>query len=1277
MTGQASHDRHGSHAGRGFRYQDAVAAWLCVRVWAGIDPFATIIPEGGDDVEHVSASGRRLVQVKSRRERLGALPIADVRDYINALWERNDRVSPAPAALELVIERPVVHHETRSDGWIAPSAPLLKALPNGARAVALLDKTSIRHVPEPGEASIAIIAERTGCRPLAAQICFSQILRQVGKLADENGLRQPANYLGMSASDTDLVITDALAVIDVAQIELAISSGVCEPVDFLTLLDDPDFYLGVDVQPGHVAAGLVVPRLEPREALERGLEMRGAALIAGPSGAGKSAIMWDTAHALRHTVRWYRLLRIDPRDMPAVTTLLKALRADLGSPVGFVVDDIGRRGAEGWDALTREFAAIPGALLLGSIREEDLFLVEGRSRAQEVRAEPDSGLAQRIFEELRRNGKTDWAGWQEPWTQSQGLVLEYTHILSAGRRFEDTLAEQVAARRRDPARGTELAALRLLSLAGAAGAMVDADRLASTLGAGEEDVARGLTRLIDEHLIREGDSGHLTGLHQLRSGELVRLAHAVPPPSIDVTFARTAQVVVAADLEPLVADALRNQGVNLPAAISALVSRLEREPDIDSLSAILRGLGTAYIAASAVRWLAMPNAQGLARTQVGTAVLLSLLSEPLPGVNANITLATAAGVDLAAIRSDTSADLRRTFLDALSADLIISLVSQTHAASTLNRFLAAQVGMPLHPNVQAALAAKPVDLSSGTIDAVAELLGTLAEIDRPLAIAWVDDLGEDLLVSRIRHEVSWAMQASFEDAPDGRVVRCDYHHIGLPEESDTHGAVVRICEIALGLSPRSDIAASVARAPNGETAGFNNLALAEKRIPRANLPVAAVPAWNRRWRDAIAIGVATPTYTGYLTRAAELIERLVGRLERTINLILQNKSIPDGYLSSIGEVFEAAEALTPPPIAAADAAGTGAGEFNPHVSKLQNLLYSASADLLRRFHGLPDGAGAYIAWTGDLIKSFDVVIRDEPWGLIGGAPPSLDGLRAILIAVRQIAEDVADGDVRPAAKFKKLLKDTRPKSPLRFISARISNATVAARRTLAVELQDALADEGFSAVVHVVEDADAILPWPPSRVVVLISIERVEQFAELFLAAGRARELVSELRHLIVIPIVDGVAVPGLGQAGYATMLQAPMTANEWAKRLKLPSSPSLAWTAFDRNAAIASALQSMDRLSLGLEGRSRTEIEKRGQLKGQLATGREEVEAILTALDQELADGALMLLDTIRTGEAEYADAVHAFSTTQEMRPILEHLLGLRILVEQAELTSLRVPVN
>ena len=1272
MARKATHDRHGSNAGRGFRYQDAVAAWLCVRVWAGIDPPSVIIPEGSDDVERRSEAGAALVQVKSRREHLGDLPLTDARDFLKALWERNDRVTPPAIALELVLERPIAGHDAPPDGVIAPSDRLVAMLPGGPRGAGLLARTVIRHSPEPSEAAIATIAQRTGCSSLAAQICFARVLALCGALADENGRRNPADYRGMSPSDTEAAIAEMLLAVDAAQVEAAIASGAVEPVDFLTPLNDPDFYLGVDVQPGHVAAGLVVPRPEARHAVTAGLRSRGAALVAGPSGAGKSAIMWDAAHALRHTVRWYRLLRADPRDMPAIRQLLRTLRADQGSPVGIVVDDVGRRVAAGWDELTRQFAGIPGALLLGSIREEDLFLLGGRSRAAEVRAEPDRRLAAGIYEALKARGATEWAGWREPWTRSEGLVLEYVHILSLGRRFEETLGEQVAARRADPARAAELSALRTLSLVGAAGASAEADRLPTALGAGEDEIAAGLARLVDEHLVLRGANGRLTGLHQLRSAELVRLTHAVPPPSVERTFARATLAVPAADLEPLVGDALLNRGVTAAATVEALAARLAREPDIDVLSAALRGLGTAHIAASADRWLAMPSAQALPRTQIGTAVMCSLMTESLADLSAGLARATAAGDDLAAIKSDASADLRQALLDAVPATLIGELVAGTTDPATLDRFLAAQIGMPLHPAVRAALAQAPVDVATAPLEGVTGLLGTLAELDRPLAQAWVDAVGEDVMTARIPVEIPWATEVSFEDAADGRIVRCDRHHIGLPEDTATHDDVVSICQTALALSPRSDIAASAAIAPNGDPAGFNGHTFVEKRIPRANLPTAALPAWNRRWRDAIAIRVAAPSYTDYLTRAARLVDGLAAPLERVMELILRGKGVPDARLAPLRAVTEGAEALTPPAVAPAEVGGDGAPEFNPHVSNIQSVLFDASTDLVRRFHALPEGAGAFISWTGDLLGRLDAAAEEEPWTLVGGPPASLGRLRATIAGARQLAGDVAGGDVPPALKFLKTVRAARPGNAMRATAALVANGAAAARARVAGAIRAGLEEAGVDATVQVVEDPEAILPWPPSKAAVFVRLYSVEALGEFHTAAALARELCPEFMRLTAIPVIDGVALPSMGLAGHGQLLPLPDEAARWVDDLGLPSSPSRAWTALDRAASLASSLQSMDRLSLGTTGRPDGEREERDRLEEALTSALSELDAAAAPLDPDLAADAAALVGAIRSGEAPYADAAHSAANGGDAPDILVRVALLRLRLEQAELDAM-----
>lgn len=1274
MTRTVTHDRHGSHAGRGFRYQDAVAVMLAIRVWAGLSPAQIIIPEGNDDVEWQSADGNGLVQIKSRREDLGGLPTASAKKYITELWERHDKFTPPAARLELIVEQGIVGHETTADGGIVPNVKLTSQLPGNARGKALLAKTDIRHVPSPRADSIAIITNRINCSPVAAAICVAQLLHEVGKVADNNGRLKPGTYRGLAATDTDRIVTETLAATDVDAIEAALRNGACEATDFLTPLDDPDFYLGVDVQPGHVTAGLVIPRLQPREALTRGLETRGAALVAGPSGAGKSAIMWDTAHSLRHTIRWYRILRVDRNDLPALRQLARALRANPDSPVGFVVDDIGRRGAEGWDALTLEFAAVPGVVLLGTIREEDLFLLQGRSRAVEVRADPDKDLARRIFEELKRTGRTEWAGWQEPWALSQSLVLEYVHFLTAGRRFHETLEGQVDARQSDPARAAELSILRVLALTSAAGASADAERLPAVLSLPEEDVGRSLRRLIDEHLVRVDANGGLAGLHQLRSAELVRLTHAVPPPTIDMTFARATGTVSPSDLEPLAADGLRNRGVSQDATIAALSARIQADPSLEALSAALRGLGTAWIEKVVDAWLAKETVQALPRTQVGTAAMLGLAGSTVPAINETLGTAMSAATELAEMRGNTAGDPRYTLLEVLPVQLLTEMVSGETDPVKLDQFLSSQNGMPLHPAVRAALAAKPIDLLTAPIDGVARLLGTLAILDPDEAIAWVDAVGEQALVGRMPREIAWATAPTFESAPDGRVIRSDYNELGIPGEDGTHDKVVRICEVALALSPRSDIAASAARAPNGEIVGFGGLPLAEKRILRANLPATTLPEWNRRWRDAIAIRVASPTYSGYLAQSAQLLDRLAPALDRVLNLVIRGKSVTDAQLAALNSVHDAARELTPPAISSSVATGNGSGEFNASVTKLQNLLFAGSADLCRRFHQLPDSAGAFIAWTADLIKGVDEIETQEPWELVGGVPTSLGKVRELLVRARTIAGDAAEGTEHPGVKFAALLGKVRPSNALRFAALVVEKRMTKARNELAASIRSTLENDGISADVHVAEDPDGILPWPPNKVLVLVPLTsqiEVESFA---VAVTAAREAVPDRIELTVIPKVDGRVLPARGVSGHETLLPLLNGTNAWIEQLRLSSFRAEISPALNNAIAMASALQSMDRLNLGVNARPLVELETRDRLEDELASTRDWLMATVDNLDSECLALILSLLDRVRSGEIGFADAVQEFTASQVPNEIFQEVFCLTIALDDAELERGRV---
>lgn len=346
--------RAGSNAGRGFRYQDAVSAWLAVEIWACQRTPALVIPEGGDDVE-LRGEETSFVQVKSRREHLGNYTEGEAIGFIEDLWSRSLASTPQPQRLELVVEREIAGLSPRDNhSAVRPiEGPISRRFSQSSRASDFLPITSVVVATSPQEWAIRLIVERLNCAPIAAQMCFAELLIHVGTLADENGRLAQEDYRGLSISDTESLIRHVLAAIDVEAIESALRDGICEAVDFLTPLNDPNFYLGVDVEPGHIAAGLVSERPRSRADVVSGIEHRRVALVVGPSGAGKSSLMWETASALRHTVRWFRIHRLAETDIPSLRQLIRTFRASEDSPLGFVMDDIGRNGLESWGGVSK------------------------------------------------------------------------------------------------------------------------------------------------------------------------------------------------------------------------------------------------------------------------------------------------------------------------------------------------------------------------------------------------------------------------------------------------------------------------------------------------------------------------------------------------------------------------------------------------------------------------------------------------------------------------------------------------------------------------------------------------------------------------------------------------------------------------------------------------------------------------------------------------------------------------------------------------------------
>ncbi len=159
----------GSHAGRGFRYQDAVGVWLSLRCWNQELHYGTVIPEGRDDYELQGSRGSALVQVKSRRDHMGLFPISEVVGFVRALWSRYE-VSPDPdKELNLLLERPVIQGP-KTDYILTEHIGLVEALRGDSRWKLLAPRTHIWIAAGPAEKAIETISHTLSCAPVAAQV---------------------------------------------------------------------------------------------------------------------------------------------------------------------------------------------------------------------------------------------------------------------------------------------------------------------------------------------------------------------------------------------------------------------------------------------------------------------------------------------------------------------------------------------------------------------------------------------------------------------------------------------------------------------------------------------------------------------------------------------------------------------------------------------------------------------------------------------------------------------------------------------------------------------------------------------------------------------------------------------------------------------------------------------------------------------------------------------------------------------------------------------------
>ena len=897
--------------------------------------------------------------------------------------------------------------------------------------------------------------------------------------------------------------------IDPSALEQAVREGIAELVDFVTPVHDGLFFSGVDVVVGHVVAGIPLERPEV-EQLTDGLTAQRVALAVGPSGAGKSALIWLAAYATRHDVRWYRVRRLREDDVPALVRIVKGLKPT-GEIVGFVVDNVGRDDRGGFDRLIEELREEPSACVLGACREEDLFMVRMARVAAQVRPILGVDLAERLWRELQARNETPWPEWREPFERARGLLLEYGHLLTEGRRLPDTIAAQVEQRVREQ-RSLELEIMALVATADAFGADIDVTRLTATLGSDVTQIRGALARLADEHLLREQD-GLLSGLHELRSRHVMEAVHRNPPPKLAESVQRVIALVTSRALQVFVTQLLVAGVVPDHVVIDALAARFGRETDLPTIAAALQALRLVGFHRTAASWRGIlagegvrPIDVGVIEYLVGTGGDLDILPEPVRRAVGRIRQLGGSG------------DRRRSLLEALGPQLTFPTGADAGAAVTVLAALG-EVGMDIA--VDAAQLA-PLVKDAGLAD-VRLLLEAARAINPQLADAVADELGgSGTLLERLEREHPWVRGAELVSDHDGRTtVRADYAYVAESAQPEPHNAVVELCHYLAALAPAADIVVCRAIDATGGTAGFAGVPIADKQIERRNLPSPATVARNRARSRAAAAAVAGLTETEYLLAVREIIIRSRHLIHDAGNAWVCGMPPAPQLGEQAVALAGAVRSLSPPPVATEVTGPLDKGElrFYSPIGFVGTMIAN------NLFPRLFDGE-AVAPLIQQIADEADKVARLERWHLLENPPDSeLRALRQDLLDLHAVTAERACGDqVAPAALA------AAGQGGL-SASADAARLRADARMQMVTgQLEEVLTRAGSSARVLRRPGEPDSGQWPDDDFLILVDVPTIYHWPnEIERLADLCRPLLSDRTGFLMAPVREGKIIASSG----------------------------------------------------------------------------------------------------------------------------------------------------
>lgn len=1134
-----------------------------------------VTPEGFEDVSCEGASPWQ-VQVKSRQDHRSDFSAADAAQHVLALGARDEdrRRSGLGGRPVLVLEKAIDGHSPRLWGQVVadlPSEnPLMPAVerlgaarglkPTEIRAIA--ERVSVYVLPwhEAREQMTSLAAERYSLpRGVAGPVMLA--LRDAAtRCIDANAEANWATRSGLDRTQIEQVTSRAAATIDRTAIEQALADGICEPVDFDTPLPDSHFYEGVAAQPGHVAAGLPVPRRDLAEQIVSAVDHKAPVLISGPSGVGKSVLMWMAASTMRD-VLWFRVRRLREADVSPLVALARAYGPTERTRIGFLVDGVGLSGNDAWDLLLREVAPIAGVALLGTARVEDLQPL--RSLADCVLIEPrlDENTAEQMYLALAASGATKAAHWREAHRESRGLTLEYTHLLTSGRRLTDVLGEQVRRRIHDPTRGLEVGIIGLVAAAHRWRVDLDLRAVQRSLDAPDAAFRRALGRLKDEHLVHES-GGRLTGLHQLRSSALSDEAWRYPPPTLQDSAESLIGLVDDEQLTALVMSIMTEQpGLDEPIT-SRLKAELRARASLAAWTSALHGLRIVDFRRRCDRVVAEMDRLGVKPADRALVVQFAMLDyDPLAAFKPEIQKATRqVAPDL-----NAGAPLR----DAMAGAGIDVLASAICGGSLqeARQLLAALQGttVSLCAAVVAHLSGSPLEaaLRDARCEELGEILAAARLVSESLAVQLLDAAGgQASVVAQLKLEYPELVEADAVERDGAAVAVARWLHVSDEYGGEADAAVRAFAGVLLRCFPTCDSVDVEARLPGDVPIRFGDHVMAVSHLQRRYDHPPTEVAWNRLRINMAAAAGGLVDATARVAEAREIVLHAHAYLTDLVRVWCTGQLLPrdrqrliraGDALTAISGELRTPVSVTLSMLDSIDTVGSA-----PTSDPVHGLAWALVENLAGRLFAPKPNWASLAGFVGGQLRSHVSGIRQEQWELLGQDPPDeLDAMGTIFSCLNIILLELAANSISRPAIRAIAAAGPRDTSIHRVAEAARRNATQAEEQW-AAQLVALAADGGLVVEVH-----RRPRPTPnslsrfASQFALGIRVDDVTQWGATVASIGNAIETTAspaaDRGTILVFPVFGDRPIRMLAMQMVISMFPGTDLFDSWAESLPVP----------------------------------------------------------------------------------------------------------------------------